>query len=162
VPRTYTTWRPSQTASTNAAEPSRSPATTARPRTVDRTDRPAHRPLTRHRQGLLLRPHRREGQGGQNPLPKRLPRLRRPTQPRNGKGDAYAYCKSCHPGAIAPKWTRERVRDAMRTWETRYGSWPSSYDWSRTHARRRGGDPLERLAEGDWPSPATVTDLCGT
>ena len=23
------------------------------------------------------------------------------TQPRNGKGDAYAYCKACHPGAIA-------------------------------------------------------------
>ena len=23
------------------------------------------------------------------------------TQPRNGKGDAYAYCKRCHPGAIA-------------------------------------------------------------
>ena len=22
-----------------------------------------------------------------------------PTQPRNGKGDAYAYCKACHPGA---------------------------------------------------------------
>jgi hypothetical protein len=22
------------------------------------------------------------------------------TQPRNGKGDAYAYCKRCHPGAI--------------------------------------------------------------
>jgi AraC-like DNA-binding protein len=22
------------------------------------------------------------------------------TQPRNGKGDAYAYCKACHPGAI--------------------------------------------------------------
>jgi AraC-like DNA-binding protein len=21
-------------------------------------------------------------------------------QPRNGKGDAYAYCKACHPGAI--------------------------------------------------------------
>ena len=33
-----------------------------------------------------------------------------PTAPRNGKGDAYAYCKRCHPGAIAPKWTRERVR----------------------------------------------------
>ena len=25
-----------------------------------------------------------------------------PTAPRNGKGDAYAYCKRCHPGAIAP------------------------------------------------------------
>ena len=23
------------------------------------------------------------------------------TQPRNGKGDAYAYCKHCHPGAIS-------------------------------------------------------------
>ena len=37
-----------------------------------------------------------------------------PTAPRNGKGDAYAYCKRCHPGAIAPQWTRERVREAMR------------------------------------------------
>src|SRR5450759_1088191 len=24
-----------------------------------------------------------------------------PTAPRNGKGDAYAYCKRCHPGATA-------------------------------------------------------------
>jgi AraC-like DNA-binding protein len=76
-----------------------------------------------------------------------------PTQPRNGKGDAYGYCKRCHPGAIAPKWTRERVRDAMRAWRDRYGDPPSSYDWSRTHARRRGGQALERLADGDWPSP---------
>jgi AraC-like DNA-binding protein len=82
-----------------------------------------------------------------------------PTQPRNGKGDAYAHCKRCHPGAIAPQWTRERVRDAMRAWRDRYGEPPSSYDWSRTHARRRGGQALERLAEGDWPSPTTVTDL---
>ena len=35
------------------------------------------------------------------------------TQPRNGKGDAYAYCKACHPGAIERRWTRERVLDAM-------------------------------------------------
>ena len=58
-----------------------------------------------------------------------------PTAPRNGKGDAYAYCKRCHPGAIAPQWTRERVREAMRAWRARYGAAPSSYDWSRTHAR---------------------------
>ena len=82
-----------------------------------------------------------------------------PTQPRNGKGDAYGYCKRCHPGAIAPKWTRERVQEAMRAWRDRYGEPPSSYDWSRTHARGRGGQALERLAEGDWPSPTTVTDL---
>ena len=47
-----------------------------------------------------------------------------PTSARNGKGDAYAYCKNCHPGAIAREWTRERVREAMRAWHARYGSPP--------------------------------------
>lgn len=65
-------------------------------------------------------------------------------QPRNGKGDAYAYCKACHPGAIERRWTRARVIDAMCAWQTRYRQLPSSYDWSRTHARRRGGEALER------------------
>ena len=36
------------------------------------------------------------------------------TQGRNGKGDAYASCKACHPGAIERRWTRERVMAAMR------------------------------------------------
>ena len=45
---------------------------------------------------------------------------------------------------------------------TRYGAAPSSYDWSRTHARKRGGDALTRLNEGDWPPSATVIDLYGT
>ena len=85
-----------------------------------------------------------------------------PTAPRNGKGDAYAYCKRCHPGAIAPQWTRERVREAMRAWRARYGAAPSSYDWSRTHARRRGGEALKRLHAAEWPAPSTVTDLYGT
>ena len=62
-----------------------------------------------------------------------------PTSPRNGKGDAYAYCKRCHPGAIEPQWTRERVREAIRASRARYGAAPSSYDWSRAHAHRRGG-----------------------
>jgi DNA-binding CsgD family transcriptional regulator len=82
-----------------------------------------------------------------------------PTAPRNGKGDAYAYCKRCHPGAIAPQWTRERVREAMRAWRARYGAAPSSYDWSRTHACRRGGEALKRLQAAEWPAPSTVTDL---
>jgi AcrR family transcriptional regulator len=84
------------------------------------------------------------------------------TQPRNGKGDAYAYCKACHPGAIERRWTRGRVLEAMLEWRTRYGRLPSSYDWSRTHARRRGGEALERLREGDWPSPSVVTDVYGS
>ena len=70
------------------------------------------------------------------------------TQPRNGKGDAYSYCKACHPGAIECRWTPERVLAAMRDWRSRYGCLPTSYDWSSTHARRREEDALARLAEG--------------
>src|SRR5438270_1264503 len=68
------------------------------------------------------------------------------TQPRNGKGDAYAYCKRCHPGAIERRCTRELVIAAMVEWRKRHGRLPSSYDWSRAHARRRGEDALQRLA----------------
>ena len=81
------------------------------------------------------------------------------TQARNGKGDAYAYCKACHPGAIKRRWTRERVLAAMLEWRGRYGRLPSSYDWSHTYARRRGGEAHARLAEGDWPSASVVTSL---
>ena len=84
------------------------------------------------------------------------------TQPRNGKGDAYAYCKACHPGAIERRWTRERVLEEMRAWRELYGRLPSSYDWSGTHARRRGGEALERLANREWPSAAVVTDVFGS
>jgi AcrR family transcriptional regulator len=83
------------------------------------------------------------------------------TQPRNGKGDAYAYCKRCRPGAIAPRWTRELVIAAMLEWETRYGRLPSAYDWSRTHARRRGDAAMERLNEDKWPSASVVSALFG-
>jgi len=85
-----------------------------------------------------------------------------PTSARNGKGDAYAYCKRCHPGAIERQWTRERVREAMRAWHARYDSPATSYDWSRTHARRRGGAALKRLQTGEWPAPSTVIDLYGS
>jgi AraC-like DNA-binding protein len=83
------------------------------------------------------------------------------TQPRNGKGDAYAYCKACHPGAIERRWTRDRVIGAMLEWRGRYGRLPSSYDWSRTHARRRGGEAQARVASGDWPSASVVSVLFG-
>jgi hypothetical protein len=69
------------------------------------------------------------------------------TQPRNGKGDAYRYCKRCHPGAIGPMWTRELVLLAMLDWLDRYGRLPSSYDWSR---RTRSDEVAQRL--GGWTS----------
>ena len=84
------------------------------------------------------------------------------TSPRNGKGDAYAYCRRCRPGAATREWTRDRVRDAMRCWHALYGRPPSSYDWSRTHARRRGAEALRRLELGTWPAPATVGSIYGT
>jgi hypothetical protein len=83
------------------------------------------------------------------------------TQPRNGKGDAYAYCQACHPGAIERRWTPERVLALMRDWLGRYGRLPTSYDWSSTHARRRGGDALARLAQGEWPAASVVTRRFG-
>jgi hypothetical protein len=43
------------------------------------------------------------------------------TQPRNGKGDAYAYGKRCHPAAIQRRWTRELVVSAMLGWRDRCG-----------------------------------------
>ena len=58
--------------------------------------------------------------------------------------------------------TREWVRDAMREWRRRYGTPASSTDWSRTHARRCGGEPLKRLQSERWPSPSTVIALYGT
>src|SRR5436305_8273241 len=84
------------------------------------------------------------------------------TQPRNGKGDAYRYCKRCRPGAIQRKWTRELVITTMLEWQIRYGRLPSSYDWSRTHATRRGGVTLKRLAEGHRPSAGVVGQLFGS
>ena len=85
-----------------------------------------------------------------------------PTTARGGKGDAYHYCKRCHSGAIERTRTRESVRDATRAWRDRYGRPPSSTDWSRTHARRCGGQALGRLQDDNWPSPSTVIDLYGS
>ena len=85
-----------------------------------------------------------------------------PTTARGGKGDANEFCKNCHPGAIAPTRTRDGVRDAMHEWRQRYGRPPSSTDWSRTHARRRGGEALKRFQARDWPAPSTLIDIYGS
>ena len=49
----------------------------------------------------LSRSDRRNGARGHVALLGRLPGLRRADQRAQGKGDAYAYCKRCRPGAIA-------------------------------------------------------------
>ena len=70
--------------------------------------------------------------------------------------------RRCHPGAIQRRWTRDLVISAMVEWRDRYGRWPSSYDWSRTHARRRGEQALRRLAGGQWPAASVVSVVFGS
>jgi hypothetical protein len=57
---------------------------------------------------------------------------------------------------------RERVRDAMRTWDASYGSRPTSYDWSVSHAGRRGPEALARLQDAEWPAASTVSAVYGS
>ena len=85
-----------------------------------------------------------------------------PTSARGGKGDAYRHCKQCHPGAIAQEWTRDRVRETMRAWQQRYGSPPTSYDWSISHESRREPDALALLQDAEWPPASTVSEVYGS
>jgi hypothetical protein len=70
-------------------------------------------------------------------------------------------------GSSVGAYVRACVRACVRLLShilggSRYGAPPSSYDWSVTHARRRGGKALERLREGDWPSASAVTSVLGS
>lgn len=77
-------------------------------------------------------------------------------------GDAYAYCKKCHPGAIERAWTRERVREAMRAWEARYGQ-PTDLlclvGLAREQARARSA---RAAAEAKWPPASTASEVYGS
>ena len=50
----------------------------------------------------------------------------------------------------------------MLEWRERFGRLPSSYDWSRTHAQRRGKQALQRLAAGHWPAASVVSAVFGS
>jgi hypothetical protein len=76
----------------------------------------------------------------------------------DGKGRASRHCQRCKPQS-RPVWTREQVRAAHRRWYACYGFVASSYDWSGTHAGRRGGAALERYQSGDWPSGSVIRRL---
>ena len=55
-----------------------------------------------------------------------MSRLRAPTAPRNGKGDAYAHCKRCHPGAEALKRLQAGEWPAPSTVIDLYASWAAA------------------------------------
>ena len=89
--------------------------------------------------------------------------MRCPTAARGGKGDAYEYCKRCHPGAIAadPDARMGARRDARMASSDTAGRRRRPTGLART-PRRRGGEALKRLGDGDWPPSSTVIDLYGT
>ena len=85
-----------------------------------------------------------------------------PTSARNGKGDAHEYCKTLpsrrdRAGMDARTGARSDAGLAAR-----YGSPPSSYDWSRSHASRRGPEALARLQDAEWPPASTVSEVYGS
>ena len=69
------------------------------------------------------------------------------TQPRNGKGDAYRYCKACHPGAIKPRWTRDSCSRRCANGRSATGGCRPRMTG---HARTRGGGAggARRLSRG--------------
>src|SRR4051812_37706887 len=79
----------------------------------------------------------------------------------DGRDRASRHCQRCKPQS-QPRWTHAMVRGAYHFWLERFGFVASSVDWSGTHARRRGGDALERYRSARWPSQSVIRRLYGT
>ena len=106
---------------------------------VDQADRGSSRPLARDDQGVLLRPDGREGTRGQGALPGRLSGLRRADQRAQRQGRRVRVLQALASGRDRAGMDPERVSEAMRAWQGRYGRPPSSYDWSDAGTRRSSG-----------------------
>ena len=123
---------------------------------LDQADRRPSRSLAGDGQGVLLRPDRREGAGGQGALRRACAAAAAPTRSRaTARATPTRTARPAIPARSSGAGRGSACSTRCCEWRARYGRLPSSYDWSRTHARRRGGEALERLAEGDWP-PASV------
>lgn len=66
---------------------------------------------------------------------------------------------SKRPCETTLKWPPMLVLARILEWHTRYGTWPTGYDWTRAHAAHRGGDALARWSTGHWPDAQTVRRL---
>jgi AcrR family transcriptional regulator len=77
----------------------------------------------------------------------------------NGPARSRARCARCN-GAASAKWSRERIEEALRAWQARYGAPARNCDLSMTYARRHGGERLRRLQAGwkggSWPAASVV------
>lgn len=73
----------------------------------------------------------------------------------------FSLCARCSPRSRAV-WTIDSVLGAYEAWWLMSGQPPTSTDWSRTHAARRGGTSLERFLVGHWPTASVVVRLFGS
>ena len=85
-----------------------------------------------------------------------------PTAPRNGKGDAYAYCNAAIPARL-----RRNGRGSGLAKRCAHGERAAALRRRPTSGRApthagRGGEALKRLQAGEWPAPSTVIDLYGS
>ena len=127
-------------------------------RAVDRADRRAARPVVSHRKAYFYDP---TGENARAVKARDVGVCRwcgAYTQPRNGTGDAYAYCKACHPGGpnaaglrneCAPRRTTGAAatvglcRPVTGRARTRVGGGEA---WD--HGRRYKRAPMQRSFEG--------------
>ena len=94
-------------------------AGTALPRVrgpLDPADRRPARSLAGDGQGVLLRPDRREGEGGQGPLPGRVSRLRRLHAAAQRQGRRLRVLQGLPPRRDRAAVDAQRVLEAMREW----------------------------------------------
>ena len=116
----------------------------------------------RRRSRRTSRPASRRRRGRSRPVPRgvsRLPRLH-PAAQRQGRclRVLQGVPCGCDRASVDPG---ARARSDARLGRGS-GRLPSSYDWSRTQAHRRGGAALERLSAGDRRSASVVTGVFGS
>ena len=81
----------------------------------------------------------------------------RPRAPRSEMIEISPGASASAAGTATPASAQKEKRSSVLE-PGGYRGRPCSYDRSRTHVRRRGGEALQRLHDGEGPTPATVTD----
>jgi hypothetical protein len=73
----------------------------------------------------------------------------------------FSQCRGC-AGSSRAQWTRESAIAAYRDWWARFCMAPTSTDWNRTAAFRRGESAVARFSSGRWPTSSVIVRLFGS
>lgn len=89
--------------------------------------------------------------------PGQCARCGRETGPNRGSR-VFLHCPAC-AASCRSRWTRESAIGAYHDWLARFSSEPTSTDWNRTAASRRGGQAVTRFTSGRWPTSSVIVRL---